>query len=212
MMGNLGHLGISLRVATVMVPIAMYFLILGLLNSRSRPQLLRGRHDFAMLLVALCPLFVLPVLSWSGGSWAALAAVGAAVGAGLALLSPPAPSWVIYNILPDDAAEAIRQALRLADIEFHPGQGQFELGDGSAVRWSSFPLLRNVSVHLTGADPAVSRCFEAALAKRLGIISAETTPMAMALLLVATAMLVAPLALVAPRAGEIVRLLTGMLY
>jgi hypothetical protein len=34
----------------------------------------------------------------------------------------------------------------------------------------------------------------------------------MALLLVAAAMLVAPLAMVAPRAGEIVRILTGMLY
>ena len=212
MMGDMEYLGISLRVATVVVPVALYFLILGLLNSRPRPQLLRGRHDFAMLLVALCPLFVLPVLSWSGGSWAALAAVAAAVGAGLVLLSPPAASWVVYNILPCEAAEAVRQALRLANVEFRPGDGGFDLGDGSAVRLSSFPLLRNVSVRLTGADPDVSRRFERALAERLGTVAAETTPMAMALLLVATAMLVAPLAMAAPRAAEIVRMLTGMLY
>ena len=36
--------------------------------------------------------------------------------------------------------------------------------------------------------------------------------MAMAMLLVATAMLVAPLVMVAPKAVEIVRSLTGMLY
>ncbi|MGB2822184.1 MAG: hypothetical protein WBF17_14465, partial [Phycisphaerae bacterium] len=65
-MGHMPDLGVSLRIATVVVPVALYFLVLGLLNSRPRPQLLRGRRDFALLIVALSPLFVLPVLHWAG--------------------------------------------------------------------------------------------------------------------------------------------------
>ncbi len=212
-MGDIADLGFSLRIATVVVPVALYFLILGLLNSRPRPQLLRGRRDFALLIVALSPLFVLPVLHWAGGSWLALAAAAGAGAGGLALLSPPADSWVVYNITPLQAAEAVRDAIRAAGLEFDRRGGAFDLtGLGATVQLSPFPLLRNVSIRMTPADRGVSRLFEAALARRLGGISAETTPMAMALLLVAAAMLVAPLAIVAPRAGEIVRILTGMLY
>jgi hypothetical protein len=89
----------------------------------------------------------------------------------------------------------------------------FELtGLASAVNLSAFPLLRNVSVRLVGADEATAGLFEARLAGRLGAIPTETAPTTMALLLVAAGMLVAPLALVAPQAGEIVRILTGMFY
>jgi hypothetical protein len=43
-MAGIEQLGISLRIAMVVVPVALYFLILGLLNSRPCPQLLRGRR------------------------------------------------------------------------------------------------------------------------------------------------------------------------
>jgi asparagine N-glycosylation enzyme membrane subunit Stt3 len=188
-MGHLPELSVSLRIATVVVPVALYFLILGLLNSRRRPQLLRGRRDFALLIVALSPLFVLPVLHWSGGS------------------------WVIYNVTPSQAVRAVGDALRAAGLDSSGRDGAFDLtGRAATVQVSPFPLLRNVSIRMTGTDRRASGRFEAALARQLGGISAETTPMAMALLLVAAAMLVAPLAMVAPRAGEIVRILTGMLY
>jgi len=75
-----GQLSASLRVAAVVVPVAVYFLVLGLLNSRRHPQLLRARRDFLLLIAALCPLFVLPVLEWSAGSWAAPAVLAAAAG------------------------------------------------------------------------------------------------------------------------------------
>jgi hypothetical protein len=80
------------------------------------------------------------------------------------------------------------------------------------VEFSSFSLLRNVTVRMTGCDHRTAQLFEQALAGRMELLSAQTTPMAMAMLLVATTMLVAPLAMVAPRAVEIVRILTGLLY
>ena len=213
MMLGLGDLGTSLRITMVVVPVALYFLILGLLNSRPGPQLLRGRSDFVLLVVALAPLFALPVVQWVQSSWVALAAVLAAAAAALAALAPPASSWVIYNISAAEAAEAVGQALRSAGLEFQREGACFRLtGRQAAATLSSFPLLRNVSVRLSGCDRPTAGRFESALAGRQRFLSAETTPMTMALLLVATAMLVAPLLLVAPRAGEIVRILTGMLY
>ena len=55
-------LGSTVRVATVVVPVAVYFLILGLLNSRRRPQMLSGRLDFALMITALSPLFLVPAV------------------------------------------------------------------------------------------------------------------------------------------------------
>jgi hypothetical protein len=213
MMLGIGHLEVSLRVAMVAAPVASYFLILGLLNSRPRPQLLRGRRDFALLVAALSPLLLLPALNWAQNSLLALAVVAASAGCVLALLAPPPGSWVIYNITPAEAVDAVGEALRAAGLAFDRQGSSFNLDEGKGtVQLSAFPLLRNVSVRMSGADSAWLGRFEAALAGRLHRIPAETTPMAVALLLVAAAMLVAPLAMVAPRAGEIVRILTGMLY
>lgn len=205
--------GTSIRIATVVVPVALYFLILGLLNSRPHPQMLRARRDFALLLIALCPLFALPVVWWAQSAYLGVALVSGAVGLAIALLAPPGPSWVIYNITPAEAARAVAGALRAAGLDFRREGRRFLLAPGQgAVHVSDFPLLRNVSVRMTHVSEDDRRRFEAALAVRMGSVAAETAPMAMALLLVAAAMLVAPLALIAPRAGEIVRILSGMLY
>ena len=208
-MTGFGDLHISLRIVTVMVPVALYFLILGLLNSRRHPQLLSGRRDFLLLLVALCPVLILPMAYGTISAWWLLPAVGGLV-SGAVLLVPPRSSWVIYNITAGEARRAVARALRDAELPFEPEGGNFRLCHGR-VRLSPFPLLRNVSVRVVGSPGADGRRFAAALSETLRSVPAETTPMTMAWLLVATAMLLAPLAMVAPRAGEIVRILTGIL-
>ncbi|MFP4053155.1 MAG: hypothetical protein ACLFV7_04750 [Phycisphaerae bacterium] len=77
---------------------------------------------------------------------------------------------------------------------------------------SAFPLLRNVSVKLSDADPALARELEETLHGQLCRETAETPPTAVAMILAATAMLVAPLALFASNgAVEMVRVLTDLL-
>ena len=83
----MGQLDVSQRMATVVVPVALYFLALGLLNSRRCPQLLRGRRDFALLIVALCPLFVCPALGWVQSTAAALGLLALAGASAFALLA-----------------------------------------------------------------------------------------------------------------------------
>jgi len=205
--------GIPLQIAAVVAPVSLYFLVLGLLNTRNRPQMLRARLDLAMLVGALSPLVVCPLLSWAGPSYLAMAAAAAGGVTTVWLLSPARASWVIYNITPAEALDAVANALQRAGLTFQRRQGeQTFLLPGGQVELSSFSLLRNVSIRLTGCDLRTAHLFEQALAGRIWLLSAQTTPMAMAMLLVATAMLVAPLAMVAPRAVEIVRLLTGLLY
>ncbi|GEM_PF-1061468 len=205
--------GVPLQIAAVVAPVSLYFMVLGLLNTRSRPQMLPGRLDLAMLVAALSPLVVCPLMSWAGQSYLAMAAAVAGGVVAIWLLSPARASWVIYNITPVEAVDAVAKALERGDLPFKRRQGeQIFLLPGGQVELGSFPLLRNVTIRMTGCDWRTVHIFEQALAGRIELLSAQTTPMAMAMLLVATTMLVAPLAMVAPRAVEIVRILTGLLY
>ena len=73
-----------------------------------------------------------------------------------------------------------------------------------------FPLFRNVSVRLRGADDALAGRFQDALSYRLASVETEAHPMAWAMMLVSAGMLAAPLALVAHRVPALVRLLTDL--
>ena len=199
------------RVATVVVPVALYFLILGLLNSRRHPQILPGRLDFALLLLALSPLFVVPVLHWVGISPVSISLAGAGVGVGILLLAPRGRTWVVYNASALQARKAVNEALEAMHLTWTPHEDAFDLTHGRGrLEVSGFPLLRNVSIRYVGPDH-VGRTLGPELARALARVSAETPPSAVALLLVASAMMVAPLALMANHAGEIVRILTGLL-
>ena len=205
------QLAALLDIVTVVAPVGVYFLILGLLNTRRCPQLLSARRDTAILLLALSPLLGVPLVRYGmlsplGGSagLAALLAVGA-------VLAGRGHKWVIYNIPAGRARQAVARALDRADIAHQPDRNTFHLPRGGAVVLSVFPLLRNVSVRWTGGNEADARRFADELATLLDHVPAETSPMAVSLLLVATGMLVAPLALLAGRAPELVRLLTHLL-
>lgn len=210
-MFGIGQLADSLRIAAVVVPIGLYFLVLGLLNTRAHPQLLTGRRDFALLAAAIGPVLLQPIVAVVGTSPAALAGAAAALAVPVLLLTPRGRSWVIYNLPFRQAGPVVRDALADLHLPAHPADGGFHLGAGRFLAIEGFPLLRNVTVRLVGGDARLAADLHAALADRLGRIEGEATPAAVALMLVATAMMVAPLALVARRVPEIVRLLTDLL-
>lgn len=210
----LEHLGMSFYLTTAVVPVALYFLVLGLLNSRPHPQLLTGRQDMLLLTLILSPLAIVPLIQF-GGVLAVSAIVVAALVIAAVLLFLPRHnrSWVIYNLPARAAVEAIEQALENAGIAFSRGQGGLQLPEHQAfLQIHVFPVLRNTSFRIQGADNELSRRVECELAQVLAARSAQTTAMAMGLLLVATAMLVAPLAAIVHRAPEMVRVLTDLLH
>jgi hypothetical protein len=215
-MGILGleNLALSLRIAAMVVPVAAYFLILGLLNSRPHPQMLRGRLDFALLLGALGPLFIAPLAERYAGSPAVGTCAVVAVAVGVMLLAPRSKNWVIYNASPSIARKAVEESLASFGVASEPTAQGFRLNqEGAMVRIGGFPLLRNVSVHLLGGSDELARNLESAVSARLSRVSVEPNSAAAAMLLIATAMIVAPLAMVAHRGvPELVRILTDLMH
>jgi hypothetical protein len=193
--------------------------VLGLLNSRRHPQLLSGRQDFAMLILALSPLFLLPAVNYFGASWLALALLTVIFAAGIFLLSPRDRSWVIYNITAHEGRQALARSLDKMGVEF--SQDDQAGRDGNIftipsrhlqVRVCEFPLLKNVTIKLAGADEEFAARLEANLSRVLAGYQAQTSPMAVSLLLVATAMLIAPMSMMAQSMPEIVRLITDFIH
>jgi hypothetical protein len=209
-----GELDMQMRLATIVAPVAVYFLILGILNSRRHPQLITGRQDIVLLVAALSPLLVFPLSDYIGGR---VAAVLSAALAGVAIWSllrgSAGGSYVIYNYTREQASQAMERALQKLGVFYQcqgsrlvlsERQGEFEI--------SSFSLLRNVSIRMRQVSPALATQVGAELGGILRKTEAQTSSMAMGLLIVAMAMLVAPMVTVAHRAPEIVRILTDLLH
>lgn len=205
------QLGTLLQVALVVGPVAGYFLVLGLLNSRRTPQMLPGGLDLAILLTALSPVLVIPAMQWTGEPLAVLIAAAGVIG-GIAAWPGRAPCWVIYNLSARQARQAVADGL--ADLG-EPAEATatgFDLPARRArVAVSTFPLLRNATVRLDARHGEFACRLAGCIQDRLDRHEVTPSPMAVSLLLVATGMLVAPLAMLAPQADEIVRLLTNLL-
>lgn len=204
----------SLQIGLVAVPVAVYFLVLGLLNSQHRPQMLSGRLDFSLLMAALAPMGVVPLLNWIGVNAFTVVGAIAAVACGVLALAPRrGHSWVIYNIERAHALRCLERALAAAQVPFTRVQDRLELSGGAAITLSDFPLLRNVTIHVepAGLNHPTLRLLESEFARRIGRLEVLASPMAVTFVLVSTAMIVAPLILLADRVPEMVRLLTDLM-
>jgi hypothetical protein len=211
---GLEQYGLPVQVAAVVIPAAVYFLLLGLLNSQRTPQLLRSRTDFILLILAFSPLFFMPLLiSLGAASWT-FVVVLALVALGTMYMAPSAKGhWVIYNITLPEVLRCAERALRGLDISFRR-EGRRLILDGRdvTVSFGTLPLLRNVSITAEGAGLAgFDAAFADALGRQLGSVQAETTPMAAAFLLISVVMLVTPLSFVAERMPDMVRLIGDLL-
>ena len=196
---------------TIVMAVAVYFLILGLLNSRKSPQLLTGPEDSLLLIGSVCLLGVPLLISRLGMAGLLVAVCLAAAGAIACIILSRPRTWVIYNLRAAAADALVGEALSSMGRSFVKDSRQFLLSDGTCVEVSCFALLRSVSIRIRGGDQQLRRQFGIQLAKTTAMKSVETSPGAMALLLVAMAMLIAPLTLAVQRAGEIVRLISDLL-
>ena len=210
---GLEQYGLAMQVAAVVVPAAVYFLMLGLLNSQRHPQLIKGRTDFILLNAAFLPIFFVPVVSYLGASsWALLGTVAALLSLARLLAPRRVGNWVVYNITVPEGLRAAERALRAMGIDYRRDGRRLCLpGQNATIRFSAIPLLRNVSISSDGPESEeFSRDFEALLGEQLALIPTCASPTAAAFLLIAVAMLVTPLGLLADRMPEMVRLITNL--
>ncbi len=208
------QLSLAVQVAAVVAPVAVYFLLLGLLNSQPNPQIISARSDFILLNAAFFPVFCVPVLSYFAPSvWTLLVVVGALLASVLLLAPRRTGNWVVYNITLPATVRAGQRALNLMGEPFvRRGRRLILNRIDVTLRFTSMPLLRNVSISTEGANAAeFSRDFEKLLASQLATVPTTATPMAVTFLLIATVMLIAPLGLLADRMPEMVRLVTNLI-
>ncbi|MFP4356094.1 MAG: hypothetical protein ACLFUJ_13305 [Phycisphaerae bacterium] len=197
----------AIQLTTLVVPVAVYFLVIGLLNTRKTPQILSGRQDFALLFLAICPLFVLPALEWAGMTPISLLIAAGALAGAIWILAPRDRCWVIYNLDQQSARRTVGRIFQDMGLQADPDQH-----DNCRATFSGFAFMRNVSVHLHDASPEQARQFEQHLGHRLGRTRAEHNPLAAGMLMVATAMLVAPITFLAHQsAPQLARLIGDLL-
>lgn len=208
------QMSLAIQVAAVVAPVAVYFLLLGLLNSQPSPQMLSARSDFILLNAAFAPIFCVPVLNYFGApAWALPVVIGMMLAGALVLAPRRASNWVVYNITLPAALRAAERVLTAMGESFDRRDRSLLIKDKDLVlKFSAMPLLRNVSIAVEGDETVdFGRKFEELLAAQLAGISAVATPMAVTFLLIATVMLIAPLGLLADRMPEMVRIITDLI-
>jgi hypothetical protein len=204
------QLDLTLRITAVIAPVVLYFLLLGILNTRKRPQLLTGKQDLAMWLLALSPLMIHPLMGWVGGGLATALACGALLVSAFLVLAPRHPAWVIYNLPLERATALIERAVGDAGHTCQTKNDVIEIDGKGSLTLSTFPVINTVSIRMDRQDPTLAVLLERSLASRLAKQDVEPSPMAVAILLVAMAMAIAPTTLLAQQAPQLVRLFTDL--
>ncbi len=141
-------------------PIAVYFLLLGLVNSHFRPYLTTSRSDFMALTIALFPvlLWPLPAIVTSGLSWVLIIALIVAAGFFLWMVPRRGAGFVVYNLDSALAGRLIEECVASLGWSGDWKNSTWRARDGSLVlHVRKFPLLRNLTLHVEGPDEASER-------------------------------------------------------
>ncbi len=169
-MDNAYQVAVLLKLLLLVGPIAVYFIVLGLLNSQSVPRLVDARTDFLVLTFAVCPVLLAPAPSlWQQGyGWVLAPALALAALVMRALLPRRNSGWVIYNLSVHRARVLVERCLRDLGWRFEAADGVLKVTQpGLEIRFSSLPVLRNVTCHLAFADDASRETLEARIRDRL---------------------------------------------
>jgi hypothetical protein len=134
-------------------PPALYFVVLGLINSQRRPCLISSRADFVTLTVVFLPALIWPVPFLVGRGWWGLLSIGVAVVccAFFALLPRPHAGWVVYHTCENEMQAMLRRAVRrLGWTAQWVGTAVTIPEAGLRIRFSAFPWFGSVSTHVEG--------------------------------------------------------------
>jgi hypothetical protein len=134
-------------------PLALYFVVLGLVNSQRHPRLVSSRGDFVTLTVVFLPVLIWPVpfLVTHGLWW--LLGVGAAVVCGSFpfLLPKRRAGWVIYHTNEAETRAIVQRAARRLAWDARWTPAGMTVPEANLRLWcGAFPWLGSVSVHLEG--------------------------------------------------------------
>lgn len=144
------------ELSVTLVPVATYFLILGVVSSRPHPSLVRARSDFLILTAVFAPVILwrIPALLREGvAGWCVLGLVAVAGGYLFSRLLPDRFSgWTVYNVSTGRLRRSIERALDSLGWAWKQA-GPNYVADGSLrVTLSGIAFLRSATIHVTRKD------------------------------------------------------------
>jgi len=208
-----------LKVFVNVAPVAVYFLVLGLLNSQPCPRLVNGRSDFVALTLVFVPMLVWPApVLLRHGLWPLLlAGLLAAVVGFCALLPAKWSGWVIYNVTERRCRRHLENALTACGLTYEVTDGGYVVADGQVrIRLASFALLQNVSVHFEFREKhpptALLHRLRAALEAQLHGLALLPSASGACMLALGVLLLILPLWMMNNHVDAIVETITRLLF
>lgn len=206
-----------IKLAVYIAPPALYFVILGLVNSQGRAHVISGRSDWLCLMAVLFPILICPTV-WlgQGGRWYLLA--GLSVGWVVFLwLSTPGElsSLVVYNTTEARCRRTLQTVLKALGIPFYQ-QGKVVILPQHDVRitFNSVSVLRNVTIRFAGPLQQHRQMLcqlREQLAGRLWHMQTVPVLGAAGMLIAGTIMLILPLLMMVRHMDALVRLVSDLL-
>lgn len=183
------------RMSLAVAPLALYGLMLGVMNVSRRPCLISGTRDFAALAIALMGLVIIgPMelllpdaaanqLGSYGYVWLLMLAFYALSVLFLALIARP--KLVVYNISLQELRETLEQLAAELDEEHSWAGDNLVLPNlGVQLHLDNFPPLRNVTLCSSGDRQSYLgwRTLEQELAERLHSVQVPANPWGVSLI------------------------------
>jgi hypothetical protein len=205
-----------LKLALNIAPPALYFVILGLVNSQSRPHIISSRKDWLALIVVFSPILLFPALWLASGGYYQVSLVAVALAALGVFFSLPSPQsgWVIYNCSRLQVRKALFYALGEMGIDYeivnprlvHLPKYRMDL------IFSSLPLLRNttITVHAYQSREYLINRIEGRLRGHLDGVENGLNPSGPAMLIAGSSMLILPLLMMVRHIDAFVRVVCDL--
>jgi len=187
-----------LKLGMNIAPVALYFIVLGLVNSQSRVHVISSRRDWLGLMAVFFPVLLWPVMWLAGDGWVFTAVALLFFGVALLVISAPdkRSGWVIYNCNLWRVSAELLASLDHLGINYAVSSEVITVADqGVELELSEFRLLKNVTVKITGGRKWFANALGRELAGRLGDVESEPSMSAAAMLVSGSAMLILPLAI-----------------
>ncbi len=208
-----------LKLALNIAPPALYFVVLGLVNSQSRPHLISSKNDWLALICVFFPVVIYPsIILASWGYYSLAVAIIIAIAAGLVLSLPkPSDGWVIYNASKSSVRNLIIKSLEKYNIEYQlkDNSRTIVLAEHDIImKLSGFALLKNVTITIScqrKENHQLIESLEAELANQFESIKSGYNIIGPAMLVAGTSMLILPLMMMIRHIDAFVRVVSGLL-
>ncbi len=211
-----------LKLALNIAPPALYFVILGLVNSQSKPHLISSRNDWLALVCVFFPVVVYPsIVLANWGYYMPALGIIAAIGIGLMISLPnPGTGWVIYNTSKSAVRKLITRTLDKHSIEYKIDAEDDLIiipREGLIIKMTYFAILRNVTVSLDKVgnksitNSSVSDILENELSSKIAFIESGLNVIGPAMLIAGSSMLILPLIMMIRHIDAFVRVVSDLL-